>query len=134
MLVILALGLSISSFAQNSTTVKGSVKNAKSKEAVSAVSVTVKGGTTGTFTDDKGNFKLTTVQKLPITVIISSVGYTNKEVVVKSADQVVDIELEAAFTLGDEVVVAASRVPERILESPVSIERIGQSAIRQTPA
>lgn len=133
-LVILALGLSICSFAQNSTTVKGSVKNAKSKEAVSAVSVTVKGGTTGTFTDDKGNFKLTTVQKLPITVIISSVGYTNKEVVVKSADQVVDVELEAAFTLGDEVVVAASRVPERILESPVSIERIGQSAIRQTPA
>jgi outer membrane receptor for ferrienterochelin and colicin len=133
-LVILALGLSISSFAQNSTTVKGSVKNAKSKEAVSAVSVTVKGGTTGTFTDDKGNFKLTTVQKLPITVIISSVGYTNKEVVVKSAEQEVDVELEAAFTLGDEVVVAASRVPERILESPVSIERIGQSAIRQTPA
>jgi len=106
-LVILALGLSISSFAQSSTTVKGSVKNAKSKEAVSAVSVTVKGGTTGTFTDDKGNFKLTTVQKLPITVIISSVGYTNKEVVVKSADQVVDVELEAAFTLGDEVVFVA---------------------------
>jgi outer membrane receptor protein involved in Fe transport len=36
--------------------------------------------------------------------------------------------------LGQEVVVAASRTPERILESPVSIERYGQAAIRETAA
>ncbi len=133
-LVLLALGLSFNTFAQQSTNVSGSIKNAKSKEAVSAVSVTVKGGSTGTFSDDKGNFKFTTVQKPPFTVIISSVGYTNKEVVVKSNNQVIDVELDASFTLGDEVVVAASRVPERILESPVSIERIGAKAILNTPA
>lgn len=128
------MSLTFGSFAQQSTTVTGSIKNAKSKEAVSAVSITVKGTSAGTFTDDKGVFKLTTVQKPPFTIIISSVGYTNKEVVVKSDNQVVDLELDAAFTLGDEVVVAASRVPERILESPVSIERIGTAAIRNTPA
>ncbi len=133
-LVILGLGLTLNTLAQTSSTVSGSVKNAKSKEAVSAVSVTVKGGTTGTYTDDKGAFKLTTVQKLPFTLIISSVGFTNKEVVVKNNNQKVDVELDASFTLGDEVVVAASRVPERILESPVSIERIGTSAIRNTSA
>ena len=133
-LVILGLGLTLNTLAQTSTTVSGSVKNAKSKEAVSAVSVTVKGGTTGTFSDDKGAFKLTTVQKLPFTLVISSVGFTNKEVVVKNSNQKVDVELDASFTLGDEVVVAASRVPERILESPVSIERIGTSAIRNTSA
>jgi outer membrane receptor protein involved in Fe transport len=133
-LVLLALGLSFNAFSQQSTNVSGSIKNAKSKEAVSAVSITIKGSSAGTFTDDKGNFKLTTVQKPPFTVIISSVGYTNKEVVVKSDNQVIDVELDAAFTLGDEVVVAASRVPERILESPVSIERIGTKAILNTPA
>ena len=133
-LVILGLGLTLNTLAQTSSTVSGSVKNAKSKEAVSAVSVTVKGGTSGTYTDDKGAFKLTTVQKLPFTLIISSVGFTNKEVVVKNNNQKVDVELDATFTLGDEVVVAASRVPERILESPVSIERIGTSAIRNTSA
>ena len=133
-LVILGLGLTLNTLAQTSSTVSGSVKNAKSKEAVTAVSVTVKGGTTGTYTDDKGAFKLTTVQKLPFTLIISSVGFTNKEVVVKNNNQKVDVELDASFTLGDEVVVAASRVPERILESPVSIERIGTSAIRNTSA
>jgi len=133
-LVLLTIGLSINASAQQSTNVSGSIKNAKSKEAVSAVSITVKGTSTGTFTDDKGNFKFTTVQKTPFTVIISSVGYTNKEIVVKSNNQVIDVELDASFTLGDEVVVAASRVPERILESPVSIERIGSKAILNTPA
>ena len=120
--------------AQQSTTVSGSVKNGKSKDAISAVSVTVKGGTTGTFTDDKGNFKFSTVQKLPFTLVFSSVGYTNKEVVVKNNNEVVDVSIDASFTLGDEVVVAASRVPERILESPVSIERISSTAIRNSPA
>ena len=133
---LLAIGAAIcvSASAQQSTTVSGSVKNSKSKEAISAVSVTIKGGTTGTFTDDKGNFKFSTVQKLPFTLVISSVGYTNKEIAVKSNNETVDVSIEPSFTLGDEVVVAASRVPERILESPVSIERISTAAIRNTPA
>lgn len=133
---LLAVGamICVSATAQQSTTVSGSVKNSKSKEAISAVSVTIKGATTGTFTDDKGNFKFSTVQKLPFTLVFSSVGYLNKEVVVNSNNQVVNVDIDASFTLGDEVVVAASRVPERILESPVSIERIGTAAIRNTPA
>lgn len=36
--------------------------------------------------------------------------------------------------MGSEVVVAASRVAERILESPVSIERISNATIRNSPA
>lgn len=133
-LLVVATVFCLTVSAQQSTTVSGSVKNGKSKEAVSAVSVTIKGGSTGTFTDDKGNFKLTTVRKPPFTLVFSSVGYSNKEVAVKSNNEVIHIEIDASFTLGDEVVVAASRVPERILESPVSIERISSAAIRSTPS
>ena len=133
LLVICAL-VALPSIAQQSTTVAGSVSNGKSKEAISAVSVTVKGSSTGTFTDDKGNFKFSTVMKLPITLVFSSVGYASKEVVVKTNNEIISVELATSFTLGDEVVVAASRVPERILESPVSIERISNAAIRNTPA
>lgn len=133
---LLAFGtmMCVSVSAQQSTTVSGSVKNSKSKEAISAVSVTIKGTSTGTFTDDKGYFKFATVQKLPFTLVFSSVGYQNKEVTVTSNNQEVNVDIEASFTLGDEVVVAASRVAERILESPVSIERISTAAIRNTPA
>lgn len=132
-LSIFALLLSVSVMAQQ-TTVSGSVKNGKTKELLSAVSISVKGGTAGTYTDDKGTFKFSTVQKLPFTLVISSVGYAAKEVVVKDNNQDIVVELETAFTLGDEIVVSASRVPERILESPVSIERIGPAAIRNAPA
>jgi hypothetical protein len=47
-------------------------------------------------------------------------------VVIKGNHESVNINLDVSFTLGDEVVVAASRVPEKILESPVSIERISR--------
>lgn len=126
--------ISLSAIAQQSTTVSGSVKNSKSKELVSAVSVSIKGGTAGSFTDDKGNFKFSTVQKPPFTLVFSSVGYQNKEVAFNGSNGEINVEIEPSFTIGDEVVVAASRVPERILESPVSIERIGTAAIRNTPA
>ncbi len=129
--VLLALG-STFTFAQTSTTVTGNITNNKSKEALSAVSVTIKGSNSGAFTDDKGNFKFTTNQKPPFTLIISSVGFSNKEVLYNGTN--VNIAVEPNFVLGEEVIVSASRVPERILESPVSIERISAANIRQSPA
>ena len=133
LLFILAIS-TIASFAQQSTTttVSGSVKNSKSKDAVSAVSVTIKGSTTGTFTNDKGDFKFTTSQKPPFTLVFSSVGFADKELAVTGNTEGVSVEVSPTYTLGDEVVVSASRVPERILESPVSIERINSAAIRNT--
>ena len=133
-MVLFATALSITAFAQQSTTVSGTIKNGKSKELLSAVAVSVKGGTAGTYTDDKGNFKFSTTQKLPFTLVISSVGYASKEVAVKSNNENISIDLETSFTLGDEIVVSASRVPERILESPVSIERLSASALRNAPS
>ena len=132
--VALAATITISASAQNSTTVSGSVKNAKSKEQVSAVSVTVKGSSVGTFTDDKGTFRFSSIKNYPVTLVFSSVGFANKEVTVNAASSSVEVTLEPSFTLGNEVVVSASRVPERILESPVSIERVSAAAIRNTAA
>ena len=132
-LACLFVFLTLCSFSLSAqTVVSGSVKNSKSKESVAAVSVTVKGGTTGTYTDDKGNFKFTTSQKPPFTLVISSVGYKTQEVTFSGSN--LNINLDVAYELGDEVVVAASRVAERILESPVSIERVSSTAIKNTPA
>ena len=132
-LFVLGSFLSGSAWAQSSV-LSGTVKNSKTKETLSAISVTVKGGNAGTYTDDKGNFKFTTVQKFPVTLIFSSIGFASKEVVVNSASKPLEVDLAPSYALGEEVVVAASRVPERILESPVSIERIGTTAIRNTAA
>lgn len=116
--------------------VSGTVKGGTGAETQGSVSVMVKGSSLGTFTDSKGFFKinLPASVKFPITLQFSSVGFGFKEVVVQSAGQVADILLEASSTLGEEVVVSATRTPTKIMESPVSIERVSNAAIRAAPA
>ena len=113
--------------------VSGKITNGDSKEAVPAASVLIKGGTTGTFTDNHGNFKLSVNHAFPFTLVISSIGYETKEFEVGSASSTIDIELKPASVIGTEVVVSATRSQIRSLESPVSIERMGSAAIREVP-
>ena len=116
------------------TTITGNVRNGTNKDVVPAVSVSIKGSSAGTFSDERGNFKLITTQKPPFTLVFTSVGFEAKEVTVNSASEFVQVDFTPSSILGVEVVVSASRVPERILESPVSIERVNLASIRNTPA
>jgi outer membrane receptor protein involved in Fe transport len=113
-----------------SVTITGTVTNKSTGEGVPAVSITIKGTSAGVYTDEKGNFRLATSQKPPFTLVFSSIGYDNQEVSVASGGQVVNVALVTNYKLGEEIVVSASRVAERILESPVSIERMGTNAIK----
>ena len=123
--------ITMSALAQ-STVVSGSVVNSLSKETISAVSITVKGGSVGTFTSDKGTFKLAVTQKLPFTLLISSVGFSAQELVVSKDVQSLKVELVPSEALGQEVVVSATKVAQKILESPVSIERVSAANIRNS--
>jgi len=120
--------------AQNASSVSGTVKNASTTETIAAVSVTLKGNNSGTYTDDRGNFKLTVSQKTPYTLVFSSVGFTSKEVVVNGNTGSLSVSLTPSFVLGSDVVVSASRVSEKFLESPVTIERISSANIKSAPA
>ena len=131
-LFLIAGTISIAAFTQN-ITVSGNVHNNSTKETVPAVSITIKGTSQGTYTDDKGNFKIS-VSKLPVTLIFSSVGYEDKELSVATSSVAVAVDLSPTTTLGQEVVVAATRTPQRILESPVSIERMNNRDIRNIAA
>lgn len=118
-------------FSQNPVTISGNVRHAVSLDRVPAVSVTIKGTSTGTFTDDKGNFKLTTTQQPPFVLVFSSIGFETQEVHVQNAGGGVDIKLAPSSSLGREVVVSATRSAIRSLESPVSIERMGSTAAHE---
>ncbi len=126
MLVVNFIGLA--SYAQT-INLTGTVRNSLTKEPVPSVSVIVKGQSSGTFTNEDGVFKLS-VNSLPVTLIFSSVGYETQEVNATDATGDLQVEFFPVSSLGQEVVVSASRTPERILESPVSIERVGAAAIR----
>ncbi len=129
---LLANLMTIAAIAQN-VTISGNVRNSATKEGAGAVSVIVKGAENGTFTDDHGNFKLS-VKSLPVTLLVSSVGYELQEYTVTKSNQLIQVEFKASSALGQEVVVSASRVPQKILESPVSIERVSAANIRNAPS
>lgn len=113
--------------------ITGRVTNNATKENISSVSVLVKGTTEGTFTDEKGNFKITTKQKLPLVLVVSSIGFETKEMEISSTKEVA-ITLLPATALEVGVVVSSTRIPIRILESPVSVERVGYKTITNSPA
>jgi outer membrane receptor protein involved in Fe transport len=121
--------------AQN-LSISGTVKSGSGGENLGSVSVVLKGSSFGTFTDAKGAFKLNlpASSKFPVTLVFSSIGYGITEVSVANAGEIPTVTLQASSTLGEEVVVSATRTPLRILESPVSIERINSQALRNAPA
>ncbi len=132
LVLTIAAGLvSLVSMAQQKA-VRGVVKNASNNEAVGAVNVEVKGVGKVSYTDGNGAFKIS-VANLPVTLIFTSVGYESMEVEVTSEASVA-VALKSSTALGTEIVVSASRLPQRILESPVTIERVSAAAIKNAPA
>jgi len=130
--LLLLFVISQSLFAQT-TTISGNVRTANEKTGLTGVSVTVKGSSQGTFTNNLGNFSITVNQPLPVTLVFSTVGAVTREVEVSSATTSLTVDLETRYSIGEEIVVSASRAPERMLESPVTIERVNAATIRNSP-
>ena len=89
---------------------------------------------TGTVTDFDGNFTLNTSQTPPFTITVSSVGLETKSVTVSSAAQALSITLGDSATQLDEIVVSASRIAQRLFESPVTVEKFSLREIQATPS
>jgi outer membrane receptor protein involved in Fe transport len=90
--------------------------------------------TTGTVTDFDGKFTLNTSQAPPFTITVSSVGLETKSVTVSSAAQALNITLGASSTELDEIVLSASRIAQRLFESPVTVEKFSTRDIQATPS
>ncbi|SDB63801.1 TonB-dependent Receptor Plug Domain [Flavobacteriaceae bacterium MAR_2010_188] len=115
-------------FAQ--TTVTGKVTDDKGLPLPGA-NVIVVGTTTGAISDYDGNYSITTNQNPPFSLQVSSIGFESVTKEITSSNLVMDFSLVEGTEL-DEVVISASRTPERIFESPVTVERFGLKEIRNT--
>lgn len=117
------------------TIISGSVKDGATQETLAGVNIVVKGKVIGTISDVNGAYNLKVSQAPPFTLVFSFIGFRTQEVEIKDANTTgLDILLEEESLLGQEVVVAASRVEESILKSPVTIEKMDILAIKQTAA
>lgn len=124
-LLLLFCGISFSQ-----TTITGSVVDNNS-QPIPGANIIVVGTSSGTVSDFDGNFSLTFNQNPPFTIQASSVGFETVTVEITSNNQVVSFVLKEGSVL-DEVVISASRTPERVFESPVTIERFGLKEIKNT--
>ena len=119
-------------FAQ--TTITGTVKDAKTGETLPGANIKVARKAVGTNTDFDGNFVLNVADTPPFILEFSMIGYQTAKVEITENNQKVSVNLSENATSLDEIVVSASRTPERIMESPVTVERMDSRAIKNTSA
>ncbi len=132
LLIALVVFGSSAMFAQ--TTVTGTVKDAKTGETLPGANIKISRKAVGTNTDFDGNFVLKTTDAPPFTLEISMLGFKTEKVEITKNNQKVEVSLSENETSLDEIVVSASRTPERIMESPVTVERMDTRAIKNTSA
>src|SRR5687768_11775473 len=99
-----ALIFSITPAFSQTTSISGNVRDSSTREGIPAVSITVKDGSEGTFTDENGNFQLN-LRKLPAILVFSYQNYEMQEVTVNSADQVLQINFVPNYSPGQEIIV-----------------------------
>ena len=130
LLTLIAVFASFTMWAQ--TQVSGTVTDADGQPLPGANIVL--DGTTGAVSDFDGNFSLSTDQQPPFSLTVSSVGFESATVEVTSATGSLTIQLSEGSTQLDEIVVSASRMAERIFESPVTVEKFSLQEIENTPS
>ena len=127
-LKIFTLLFGVVSFAQ--TTVSGTI-NDESGLPLPGANIIVVGTSSGAISDFDGKFSLTVNQEPPFTIQISSIGFETTTQNITANNQDISVVLSEGSIL-DEVVISASRTPERIFESPVTVERFGIKEIKNT--
>ena len=124
-LLILVCGVN---FAQN--TIEGSIVD-KNKMPVVGANIVVIGKTISTVSDSDGKFILEAL-RFPFEIELSCVGFQTMKIMVGSKQQLLGIVLSEEQNVLDEIVISASRTPERVFESPVTIERMGIADVKKT--
>ena len=125
----IALLASIALSAQ--TVVKGTVTD-NNNSPIPGANVIV--GSSGTVTDFDGNFSISVQQEPPFTLQVSNLGFETVAVSVTASNLALSIQLSEANMMLDEIVMSASRLPERIFDSPVTVEKFDYQDIQGTAA
>ncbi|GAB4028731.1 carboxypeptidase-like regulatory domain-containing protein [Spirosoma gilvum] len=112
----------------------GIVTDEKEKP-LAGVTIIIRGTTSGTTSQANGRFSLQTSQELPLIISVSSIGYQRKDVQVRGSNfRRIEVKLAEETVITDELVRAASRVPEDIQKASITVERLEDKVFSQSPA
>ncbi|TVL97160.1 MAG: TonB-dependent receptor, partial [Candidatus Brocadia sp. WS118] len=119
--ILIVLFFIFSAFAQEKT-VQGKVIGSDNKPLIGA-NIVVQGTTTGTTTDNDGFFSLT-VEALPVTLLFSYVGYTDRAITVYDESPLSVLLTESIYGAEDVTVVGSRFRPRTSITSPVPVDNI----------
>jgi len=118
-------------FSQSQQVVTGKVKSLDNDSVLAGASVSIKGTSDGTVTDQTGNFSLK-ASSLPVTLLITHTGYANQEITIHGKEASV-IRLVRDYKWDEVVVLAPTRSKGTLMHSPTSIEQYGSRQIVNMP-
>jgi outer membrane receptor protein involved in Fe transport len=130
-LYLFIFSLFFCAFTQAQTSISGKVVD-DNNQPIPGANIKIVGESVGTSSDFDGNFALNTSTNPPFEVEISSIGFAAKKFSITQKNQKITAVLAEEQTMLNEIVISASRTPERILESPVTVERMGIKEIQNT--
>ena len=104
--------------------IKGTVTDAGTGNALLGANVLLQGTTMGAATNEQGQYSIENVPAGEYVLTVSFIGYTKHTETITVKDGIVltvNVQLSATNILGEQVIVSASRKPEKITEAPASI-------------
>lgn len=99
-----------STFAQK---ISGVIRDGKTNEPIIGAIVSLKGTSIGSSTDIDGKFELEVKQALPVTLVISFVGYEPQEIKVTSVDKGLNLKLKSKEVELKGIEITGSRISEK---------------------
>ena len=112
--------------------IRGVVRDKKTGEKLIGVTVGVKGSSKGAISDYEGSFLLK-VESLPVTIVVSYMGYEKIEFVVSDNSKPLNIKISENAKSLSEIKVTDTRVTERQKQAPLTIETMDAIDLKQTP-
>ena len=133
-LILLGLVWVLGSFAQDVRTTELKVISKQTKQPIAGATVKILPAGQSYVCNQEGvAFIKLTVGTSEAKVIVSAIGYSEGSIFLPATENKVQVELEQSIGNLNEIVLSASRKAEQLLSSPVSIEKYGLKAIRETP-
>ncbi|HRU68452.1 MAG TPA: TonB-dependent receptor [Bacteroidia bacterium] len=121
------------SFLQAQHIIQGKVYDKETKEALQGASVLIRGSQSGTITDKSGYFKINVSDNRQVVLLVSFLGFKTQEIKAEPDGKELQVYLESSALVGDEVVISASRVNEKVISAPASIQKIQATTIQNLP-
>ena len=125
LLLLITVGL------QAQTVLKGKISDAGNGDPLIGANILVKSTTEGNIADYDGFFEIKTALDYPITLVASYLGYVEKEILVEGPGNIT-ITLEENSVTVDIIEVKASRISEENKKSPLTIESLDITAVKET--